>query len=113
LRHRGKRSSQYGIVIEMPFDFVADVTCCGRRRELERELQDAIDAFARTPIPGRRFPGPCPRTIGRRPTNTALGIFADDDEVDVTGFAVRERVAMPGMSRHGRRFTYWSKRRRN
>ena len=40
------RSSQYGIVIEMPFDLVADVTCCCGRaaRELERELQDAIDA---------------------------------------------------------------------
>ena len=44
-----KRSSQYGIVIEMPFDLVAEVTCFARprARELEREPQDAVDALAR------------------------------------------------------------------
>ena len=43
-----KRSSQYGIVMEMPFDLVADVTCCfaARGGQFEREPHHAIDALA-------------------------------------------------------------------
>ena len=46
---RETRSSQYGIVIEMPFDLVADVTCrCGRvAASSNANLQDAVDALAR------------------------------------------------------------------
>ncbi len=43
------RSSQYGIVIVMPFDFVAEVRCFfgAAARELEGVAQDAIDAAPR------------------------------------------------------------------
>ena len=89
-----KRSSQYGIVIEMPFDLVADVRCFALRvaRELERVAQDAVDALAREDgllehdlALGALEHAPADRRV------LALGVLAHDDEVDVAGLAVGER----------------------
>ena len=78
-----------------------DAVRLGRRRdvlrrplrgELERELQDAVDALAREHgllehdlAVGALVHAPADRRV------LALGVLADDDEVDVAGLAVRER----------------------
>ena len=87
-----KRSSQYGMVIEMPFDLVAEVTCFAGRlpRQLEGEAQDAVHALAREHrllehdlALGALEHAPADRRV------LAFGIFAHDDEIDVAGLAVR------------------------
>ncbi len=94
-----KRSSQYGIVIAMPFDFVADVTCRALRvrGEIERELQDAVDPLAREHgfLEHDLALGPLEHPPADRRI-LALGVLADDDEIDVAGLAVRERARDPG-----------------
>ena len=100
-----KRSSQYGMVIEMPFDLVAEVRCffgaragqlegdtsgCGRRR-----WRVKIDSWI---------------TISRSVPSIhaaadhgvfALGVLAHDEEVDVAGLAVGERARDAGHQAHG------------
>ena len=78
----------------MPFDLVADVRCFGgpRARELERELEDPVDALAREdrflehdlPL-GALEHAPAHRRV------FAFGVLAHDDEVDVAGTASCER----------------------
>ena len=59
----------------------------------------------------RSVPGNMRPPIGRV---LAFGVLAHDPEVDVAGLAVGERrAARPGISRTGRRLTYWSNSRRN
>ena len=112
-----KRSSQYGIVIEMPFDLVAEVTCFARARprQLEREPQDAVDALAgEHRSAGPRSRARCLRTCGRRPTSIRPRCSrARRRSRCRRACGSASGVGMPGISRHGRRLTYWSNRRRN
>ena len=112
-----KRSSQYGIVIEMPLDLVADVRCFARprARELEGELHDAVDALAREHrlLEHDLALGALEHAAADRRV-LAFGVLAHDDEVDVAGLAVGERRReCPASAGTGRRLTYWSKPRRN
>ena len=91
-----KRSSQYGMVMEMPFDLVAEVRCFfgARLRELEGELQDAVDAVAREDrllhhdlaVGALEHAAADGRVL-------ALGVLAHDAEVDVARLAAGERRA--------------------
>jgi hypothetical protein len=110
------RSSQYGIVIEMPFDLVADVTCFfGRRRASSK----AYFKIRSTPL---REKTDCWKTISRsvpsyiRPPTLEYSpsVFSRITKKSMSpGLRSASGVRMPGMRRHGRRLTYWSKSRRN
>ena len=117
LGHRRTRSSQYGMVIAMPLRL-------GRRGQvllrtalgqLEGVAQDAVDAGARH----HRFlhDDLALGAVEDAPADAgilALGVLAHDVEVDVARLALpRAATGIPGISGHGRRFTYWSNSRRN
>ncbi len=78
----------------MPFDLVADVTCfAGRvRAQVEREAQHAVDALAREHrlLEHDLALGALVHAAAHRRV-LALGVLADDDEVDVARLAVGER----------------------
>ena len=101
-----------------------DAVRLGRRRDVLRRAACARARTrsagcgrrpcARTPTPGTRSRARCPRTCGRRPTSTRLRCSRARRRSRcrrACGSASGD--GMPGISRHGRRLTYWSKRRRN
>ena len=101
----------------MPFDFVAEVRCffVALAGQLEGEFQDAVDADARE---DRLLHHELALGAGEHAAADggvfALGVLAHDVEVDVAGLAVRRAATgTPGISRTGRRLTYWSNSRRN
>ena len=103
--------------MEMPFDLVAEVRCFVRRglRQLEGEIEHAVDADARQD----RFLDDEFALGARKHAAADRGILA------LRCFRARRRSrcrracgrraaqATPGISRTGRRFTYWSNSRRN
>ena len=102
-----KRSSQYGIVIEMPLDLVAEVTCFAGR---VRASSKANRMMRSTPL---RVKTVCWNTVSRSvPSNMRPPI----DEYSPSVFSrtttksmspdrrPASGVGMPGISRHGRRF---------
>jgi hypothetical protein len=110
------RSSQYGIVIEMPFDFVADVT---RLRGLWRARSKANFMMRSVPL---RENTDCWNTTSRSvpshirpPTDEySPSVFSRTTTKSMSpGLRLASGVAIPGISRHGRMFTYWSNWRRN
>ena len=100
----------------MPFDLVADVTCrCGRfaassnanfrmRSTPLRVKTDSWNTISRS-VPSNSRP----------PTDEySPSVFSRTTTKSMSpGLRFASGVAMPGISRHGRRLTYWSKRRRN
>ena len=89
-----KRSSQYGIVIAMPLDLVADVRCARGRvrassnanlRMRSTPLRVNTDSWNDDLALGALEHAAADRRI------LALGVLAHDDEVDVAGLAVGER----------------------
>ena len=94
------RSSQYGIEIAIPLDLVADVRCPPRASpsapagQFERVAQDPIDA---DPGHHRLLEHDLTLGAGEHPAADrrvlALGVLADDDEVDVPGAAAGQRRA--------------------
>ena len=111
-----KRSSQYGIVIEMPFDLVAEVRCfSGRCRASSnanfrmrstplRENTDSWNTISRS-VPSYMRP----------PTDEySPSVFSRTTTKSMSpGLRLASGDGMPGISRQGRRLTYWSKPRRN
>ncbi len=111
-----KRSSQYGIVIEMPFDLVADVTCLSGR---VRASSNAYFMMRSTPL---RVNTVSWNTVSRSVPSNILpptdeyspSVFSRTTTKSMSpGLRLTSGDGMPGISLHGRRFTYWSKRRRN
>ena len=100
----------------MPFDLVADVTCFrgAGARELERERMirstplrvntDSWNTISRS-VPSYMRP----------PTDEySPSVFSRTTTKSMSpGLRLASGDGMPGISRHGRRLTYWSKRRRN
>ena len=111
-----KRSSQYGIVIEMPFDLVADVRCfAGRVRASSnakrmmrstplRENTDSWNTISRS-VPSYMRP----------PTDEySPSVFSRTTTKSMSpGLRLASGEGIPGISLHGRMLTYWSKWRRN
>src|SRR5215470_5454006 len=93
-----KRSSQYGMVMEMPLDFVAEVTCF---REREGELEDAIDPLARE---ARLLSDELAlRALEYAPAHRgvlALGVLTHHVVVDIAGLAAGERTGDAGHELH-------------
>ena len=111
-----KRSSQNGIVIAMPFDLVADVTFFRGR---VRASSNANFMIRSTPL---RVNTDSWNTISRSvpsymrpPTDEySPSVFSRTTTKSMSpGLRLASGDGMPGISRHGRRLTYWSKRRRN
>ena len=111
------RSSQYGIEIEMPLLLVAEVRCFfgralrpGRRRTAARGRRRC----GSSPSPAGRTRGRCPRTCCRRSRSTRPRCSrARRRSRCRPGSRPASGLRTPGISRTGRRFTYWSKARRN
>ena len=78
------------------------------------KLHDAVDALAGEDrlLHGHLAVGAFEQAPADRGI-LALGVLAHDAVIDVAQFAPGQRAGMPGISRTGRRFTYWSKPRRN
>ena len=114
---RATRSSQYGMVMEMPLDLVADVRCFLARllRELECESSGCDRRRAReSRSPASRPRARCRRTSGRRSRSTRPRCSrAPRRNRCRRACGRRAGTATPGISRTGRRFTYWSNSRRN
>ena len=68
---------------------------------------------ARTPSAGIRSRARCPRTCVHRRTNTRPRYFRAPRRSRYRRFRLASGDGMPGISLHGRMFTYWSKPRRN
>jgi hypothetical protein len=110
------RSSQYGMVIEMPLDFVAEVTCLSGR------VRARSKAYARMRSTPWRVKIDCWNTVSRSvPSKTrpptdeySPSVFSRTTTKSMSpGLALASGDGMPGIRRQGRRFTYWSKPRRN
>ncbi len=110
------RSSQKGIVIDMPLDLVAEVRCffgrfCARskanlttRSTPWRVITVSWMAISRAVPPNRRPPA----------LEYSPSVFSRTISMSIApGRRSASGDFMPGSSRAGRRFTYWSKRRRN
>ena len=100
----------------MPFDLVADVTCFFGR---VRASSNANFRMRSTPL---RVNTDCWNTISRSvpsymrpPTDEySPSVFSRTTTKSMSpGLRLASGDGMPGISRHGRRFTYWSKPRRN
>ena len=111
------RSSQYGMVIEMPFDLVAEVRCffgrvCASSKANFRMRSTPVRVKTVSWITISRS---VPSNIRPPTLEYSPSVFSRTTiEVDVARLAVR-RAALrtPGISRTGRRLTYWSNSRRN
>ncbi len=110
------RSSQYGMVIEMPFDLVAAVRCLrGRfcasskanlstRSEPMRVMKVSCTANSRSVPANMR-----PPVLEYSPS-----VFSRTTKKSMSpGLRLASGQATPGISRTGRRLTYWSNSRRN
>ena len=89
-----KRSSQYGMLWMMPFDLVAEVTCCVRPRlgPFERVAHDAVAAFPREDrLLDRHLLGAPPVEPAADLGVFALVVLAHHQHVDVGGPAAGER----------------------
>ena len=100
----------------MPFDLVADVTCFAAR---VRASSNAYFMIRSTPL---RENTVCWNTISRSvPSNMrpptdeySPSVFSRTTTKSISpGFRLASGDGMPGISLHGRMFTYWSKPRRN
>src|SRR6201999_1310261 len=110
------RSSQYGIVIEMPLDLVAEVRCFFGR---DAASSNANLRMRSTPI---RVITVCwvtnSRSVSgniRPPTDEySPSVFSRTTQKSISpGLRVASGDGTPGISRTGRKLTYWSNSRRN
>src|SRR5260370_8558248 len=110
------RSSQYGIVIEMPLDFVAEVRCFFGR---DCARSNANFKIRSTPI---RVMTVCWVTNSRavsgniRPPTEEYSpsVFSRTTQKSISpGLRPASGDGTPGISRTGRKLTYWSNSRRN
>src|ERR1700722_4520461 len=88
------RSSQYGMVIEMPFDFVAEVRCFLGRLSARSNANFKTRSTPTRVVPCLCNNPPSPRP-GKHPAADGrvlpFRIFPHDVEVDITGFPIRQR----------------------
>ena len=108
-----KRSSQNGIVIEMPFDLVAEVTCfLPRARKLEGVAQDAVDTVAgEERSPGSPFLARSLEETAAELRVFAFGVFAHDPEVDIAGLHDPSGAATRQQSHRTKIDIWWNSRR--
>ena len=110
------RSSQYGMVIEMPLDFVAEVRCF-----FGRDCASSKANFRMRSTPMRVITVCCvtnSRSVSgnmRPPTEEySPSVFSRTTQKSISpGLRLASGDGTPGISRTGRRFTYWSNSRRN
>ncbi len=97
------RSSQYGMVIAMPFDLVAEVRCFlgVLRGEFEGKFEHAVDADARQHgFLHHHFALGAGKDAAADRGILALGILAHHPEIDVAGLPVGERRRHAGHQPH-------------
>jgi hypothetical protein len=105
------RSSQYGIVIVMPFDLVAEVKCFFGRRDASSKAY-----FRMRSTPCRENTACCVTTSRSVPAymrppieEYSPSLFSRTTQKSISPtLRFASGHFMPGMSRTGRRFTYWS-----
>ncbi len=104
------------MVIEMPFDLVAEVTCFAGRVSASSNAKRMMRS---TPL---RVKTVCWNTVSRSvPSNMrpptdeySPSVFSRTTTKSMSpGLRLASGDGMPGISRHGRRLTYWSKWRRH
>src|SRR3990170_678448 len=94
------RSSQYGIVMEMPLDLVADVRCFFGR----------LDASSNAYLSTRSMP----KNLRPPIDEYSPSVFSRTTQKSMSpGLRLASGHGTPGISRTGRRLTYWSNSRRN
>ena len=110
------RSSQYGIVIAMPFDFVAEVRCffgvfCASSKAnfSTRSTPMRVSTVSCITI-SRSVPGNMRPPIDEY----SPSVFSRTTQKSMSpGLRLASGDGTPGISRTGRRLTYWSNSRRN